>query len=368
MSIIERARPEILQLKPYASARAVAGDAPVMLNANERPWPGAGDENLALNRYPAPQPWLLVERLAALYQVPADQLLVTRGSDEAIDLLVRVFCRAGEDAVVITPPTFGMYEIAARIQHAGVIRVPLDETQDFALDRDALLAAITPAVKIVFLCSPNNPTGSEIDGTEIRAIAERLAGQCLVLVDEAYIEFSDHESLTAAVSEQPNLAVLRTLSKAHGLAGARCGSLIADPAVVDLVRRVMPPYPLPSPTVAAALTALTPTRLAHSRRQVAELKQLRSRLETLLDSRPFIDRYWAGAGNFVLLRLAPGWSGLDRFAARQGVLLRRLELPERTLRISVGSEAELERLATVLDAFQAQGTPETMQTTGDRGR
>src|SRR5512135_924201 len=168
MSAIDLARAEIRALKPYSSARMEASGGSVLLNANESPWPSVMGGTFALNRYPDPQPEELVRRLAALYGVTPAQVLVGRGSDEAIDLLVRAFCRAGRDAILIQPPTFGMYAVCARVQDAGIVEVPL--AADFSLDADAVLAALTPAVKLVFICTPNNPTGQLVP----RADIERL--------------------------------------------------------------------------------------------------------------------------------------------------------------------------------------------------
>src|SRR6185437_6976687 len=199
------------------------------LHANELPWRPLDDDSRAgLNRYPEPQPRALIDRLAELYAVAPASLLVGRGSDEAIDLLTRAFCRAGSDAVLVCPPTFGMYSVCARIQGAEVLQTPLTAADGFALDEHAVLERCAPAVKLVFLCSPNNPTGNLLDEGAILRIARRLAGRALLVVDEAYIEFADRSSLARLVAEVPNLAILRTLSKAYGLAGARCGALIAD--------------------------------------------------------------------------------------------------------------------------------------------
>ncbi|MGH8182397.1 MAG: aminotransferase class I/II-fold pyridoxal phosphate-dependent enzyme, partial [Rhodanobacteraceae bacterium] len=172
MNPLELARPEIRDLQPYSSARMETRGGAVFLNANESPWPPFGGGEW--NRYPDPQPAELVARLADLYGVMPDQLLVGRGSDEGIDLLVRAFCRAELDAILITPPTFGMYAVCARVQGAGVVEVPLRE--DFTLDADAVFAAVTPAVKLVFVCAPGNPAGAGVPRSEIFRLAESLAG------------------------------------------------------------------------------------------------------------------------------------------------------------------------------------------------
>ncbi|HKZ72869.1 MAG TPA: aminotransferase class I/II-fold pyridoxal phosphate-dependent enzyme, partial [Steroidobacteraceae bacterium] len=214
--VLELARPEILALQAYEYAE---WDASLeRLHANELPWRALGDASAAgLNRYPEPQPHELVARLAELYGVAPDALLIGRGSDEAIDLLVRAFCRAGTDAVVICPPTFGMYAVAARIQGAAVRSVPL-RAAGFELDAAAVLDACGPDVKLVFLCSPNNPTGNRLAGRELRQVIEGTAERALVVVDEAYVEFADAGSLAGQLDRYPNLVILRTLSKAYGLA------------------------------------------------------------------------------------------------------------------------------------------------------
>jgi len=174
MKLLERARPQILVLQPYSSARMEAGAAAIMLNANESPWPPVGAAS-ALNRYPDPQPATLRAALARLYSVAPDNVLVGRGSDEAIDLLVRAFCREGRDAVVTAPPTFGMYAVAARIQGASVIEVPRGD--GFVLDAQAILAAVTEATKLVFVCTPNNPTGDSVPLAARKCRSASLAGR-----------------------------------------------------------------------------------------------------------------------------------------------------------------------------------------------
>ncbi len=235
------------------------------LHANENPWPDEADVSpTALNRYFDGQPQALVDALAAHYGVDPASLLVTRGSDEAIDLLVRAFCRAGEDRILVCPPTFGMYRFSAEVQGAGVLAVPLAD--DFRLDDEALIRRWTPDVKVVFLCSPNNPTGNALAPDSVERVLAALAGRAIVAIDEAYLEFSGQPGFLGSLARHPGLVILRTLSKAHGLAGARCGVAIAAPALVELLGRIMPPYAMPGPTVAAALDALRPERLARTRR------------------------------------------------------------------------------------------------------
>ncbi len=303
LKILERARPEILALQPYSSARMEAGHATIMLNANESPWAPAGDDGSELNRYPEPQPAALRARLAELYGVAADQVLAGRGSDEAIDLVVRAFCREGRDTILVSPPTFGMYAVAARTQGAAVIEAPLGA--DFGLDAEALLARVTDSTKLVFVCSPNNPTGALVPAATIERLASALHDRALVVVDEAYLEFAGAApSATALLARHDNIAVLRTLSKAYALAGARVGTLIAHADIVALLRRIQAPYPLPAPCVAAALSALSAQGVAQARERIAVLLGERDRLARALPAAAGVLAVYPSAANFLCVRFA----------------------------------------------------------------
>lgn len=351
MSVLDLARPELRVLKPYSSARMEAGHAAVMLNANESPYaPFAGDA-LELNRYPDPQPAALLQRLAGAYGVGAEQIFVGRGSDEAIDLLVRAFCRAGRDAVLVSPPTFGMYAVAAGIQDAAVVVVPLQAERDFALDVDALLgAARVNPVKLVFVCTPNNPTGGSVPIEKTAGLASALAGRSLVVVDEAYAEFADTPSATALLAGHPNLVVLRTLSKAYGLAGARLGVLIASAEIIGLVRRIMAPYPLPTPCLAAALAAFTPEASAARAEHLAATRAERERLSAALRAHPAVRHVWPSDANFIAFRVDDA-KAVWRQLLDRGVIVRDvshyLGLAD-CLRVSVGTRAENEAFLAAL--------------------
>jgi histidinol-phosphate aminotransferase len=341
----ELARPDIVALKPYEHASWEPGLE--RLHANELPWRPAGDDSRAgLNRYPEPQPRALVAALADLYEVAPTSLLVGRGSDEAIDLLARAFCRAGSDAVLVCPPTFGMYSVSARIQGAQVLQAPLLAADGFRLDERAVLDRCTAAVKLVFLCSPNNPTGNLLDEGAILRLARRLAARALVIIDEAYIEFATRPSLTRLVAEQPNLAVLRTLSKAYGLAGARCGSLIADPEIIALLRKIIPPYAIPELTLEAVLRRLTPTARADVRAGLERLLAQRGRLAQALARLARINRVWPSDANFVLVEFEDPGEALAR--AREARLLvrdaRGYPGLGRALRVTVGTPEQNSRL------------------------
>jgi histidinol-phosphate aminotransferase len=343
--VTELARPEIVALQGYRSA--AWEPELVRLHANELPWRLPGDDSHAgLNRYPEPQPQALLDRLAALYRVSRERLLVCRGSDEAIDILIRAFCRAAFDAVIVCPPTFGMYAVAAQIQGAAVVSVPLRPAEGFALDEEALLRACTPQVKIVFLCSPNNPTGNLLESTAILRIARALEGRALVVVDEAYVEFARGESLVAHVPRHSNLCVLRTLSKAHGLAGARCGTLIADAEVIKLLSKVIAPYAITQLTLEAVLRLLEPGRLDGMTLRVAQIRAERERVSAALARLPRVTRVWSSAANFFLAQFADAGEALARARSAQ-LLVRDMrihpELPG-ALRVTIGTASQNQRL------------------------
>lgn len=351
MSLLDLARPELLDLAPYASARMEAAAAAVMLNANESPWPAQADAGQGLNRYPEPQPPVLRARLAEFYGVGVDNLLLGRGSDEAIDLLVRAFCRPGRDAIAICPPTFGMYAVCAGVQGAEVVRVPLDA--HFGLDVDAVLASCTHKVKLLFLCSPNNPTGDVVPLQAIKRLADALTGRALVVVDEAYVEFADTASAATLLSQYANLAVLRTLSKAWALAGARIGALLAAPEVVGLLRRIMSPYPLPIPSVRIALQTLMGDGVAQMHARVAAIRSERERVREALRAAPGVRAVLPSAANFLTVRLDDAHATYRHLLA-SGIVVRDVgHYPGLAgcLRISIGSRAES---TCLLDALTAR--------------
>jgi histidinol-phosphate aminotransferase len=342
---VSLARPEIVTLKPYAHAAWLP--SLTRLHANEAPWRPTGDTTAAgLNRYPEPQPRALIERLAALYGVPEVSVLATRGSDEAIDLLSRIYLRAGTDAILQCTPSFGMYQVAARIQGAGVVEVPLDRARGWAIDPDRLLATWQPNVKLVYLCSPNNPTANLLDLAALEYLCQALDGKAIVVIDEAYIEWARSLSLTRWMSRFATLAILRTLSKAHALAGARLGALLATPALIELAKRVIPPYSLAQPTVEAALRALDPAELPAAQARLDGLLMEREYLANGLAASPLVDKVWPSDANFLLIDCRDA----DRFMSNTlsgGLIVRDLRahpLLPRSLRVSVGTRAQNDSL------------------------
>ncbi len=353
MSVLDLARPDLRTLVGYSSARMEASGGSILLNANESPWAQCGQ--LSLNRYPDPQPERLRAQLAELYEVNSDQLLIGRGSDELIDLLVRAFCRAGRDAILVQPPTFGMYAVCAAVQGAQVRRVPLSAEKGFACDVDKVLAEVdasakdTP-VKLVFVCAPNNPTGNTSASSEILSLAQALSGKALLVVDEAYIEFADSESLATQVSNHENLVLLRTLSKAHALAAARIGCAIAAPEIIALLRRIMPPYPLPSPCVSAAEIALSSVALRQTVQRIALICSERIRLRARLQSIDSVREVLPSQANFLAVRFADPDARYHQLLMR-GIVVRDLSRYEGlhdALRISIGTPEENDAVVQAL--------------------
>ena len=346
-------RPELRDLKPYASARALHGDssAVVALNANENPWPS--DPAMPLNRYPDPQPQALVEALADHFDVDPASLLITRGSDEGIDLLMRLLIRPGTDSIMVQPPCFGMYALYAQIQGAKVIEVPLVKGRgQWTTDWPATQKA--DACRLYFFCTPNNPTGHEIPAVELLAFAKQVENHGLVVVDEAYAEFSEAASLIPMIAHQPNLVVLRTLSKAFGLAGARLGCVMADPDVVDWLKRIIAPYPLPTPSVDAALRALEADALGEQRAQIERILANKQSFVEKLPQWGFVKTIWPGQANFVLVEVDDA-DDLMAHCLQSGVVLRnQSHQPNLTncIRITIGSNDEMNRLVECFNQFQ----------------
>jgi histidinol-phosphate aminotransferase len=315
----------------------------MFLDANE----SADAPSPRMNRYPEPQPAALVARFSDLYGVPPETIVVGRGSDEAIDLLVRTFCER-EDRVTICPPTYGVYAIAAAIAGCEIERVPLRELGGtFALDMGAIESR---AGKLVFLCSPNNPTGTAFDGDAIVALAEHLRGRSIVVVDEAYIEFSERASLAPLVARAPNLVVLRTLSKAWALAGARVGVALAHAEIATLLHRVRAPYPISTPQLDATLVAIAPEREAELRARVVSVRGRRAALAAALARAPGVVNVWPSDANFVLARFTPAaHAQLFERVRQRGIVLRdRSTDIADTVRITVGSDAECAAVTELL--------------------
>jgi histidinol-phosphate aminotransferase len=357
MSVLDLVRSDLRGFAGYSSARTESLQGDIWLNANESAWANPADGSGSSRRYPDPQPQALRERLAQLYGCDASQLLIGRGSDEAIDLLVRALCEPGRDAVVVTPPVFGMYAVCARLQDARRIDVPLmDGEAGFAPDFETIAEAVlTNQAKLVFLCSPSNPTGAAIPLAEVEALARRLEGRALVVVDEAYSEFSDVPSAITLLDRFSNVAVLRTLSKAHALAAARIGSLVANAGLIDVLRRCQAPYPVPTPCAELALSGLSETALDLTRQRVETAKAERARLLSLLAALPGVLRVYPSQGNYLLVRFSDAEAAFRALLAAGVVVRDQRAAPQldNALRISIGTPEQNDRVIAALDKRKA---------------
>ncbi len=335
------ARPELLELTPYESARRIGGQGDVWINANESPFNNS--ELNKLNRYPECQPTSLINAYAEYSKVSADNIVTCRGADEAIELLIRAFCVPAVDSIACFGPTYGMYAISAKTFNIGVTNLSL--TKDYQLP-NAFAQQVGDA-KIVFICNPNNPTGTIIDKDTIETAIASMPN-AIVVIDEAYIEFSPQYSVADLIPKYPNLVVLRTLSKAFALAGARCGFLMANSDIIDLIMRVIAPYPVPLPVQQVAEKALSDNGISLMEQQVASLKQQGLRLTASLTK--------AGAtvlpanGNFVLAE----FDKVELIAAalkQAGIVARAYKDPRLAARIrfSFSSQTDTDRLIAVLD-------------------
>ena len=338
--VLDLVRPELRSMPPYAPSRLERGS--VRLHANESPYRTPGDATArGLNCYPPSRPEAVRAQLAEHYGVSPRELLITQGSSDAIDVLVRVFCSAYKDAVIVCPPTFDMYRVYAGLQGAGVIQVPLlradDPAKDFTLDAAGVAARLNESVKLVFISSPNNPTGGSMAAEDVETVCRAAQGRALVVIDEAYVEFSigpDFEAL------QPRYDIvrLRSLSKSVSLAGVRCGALIAAPRLIEFLDNILPPYTFPSPSMNAVLKALSLDSLNISRKRIAVLRDERDRLAERLEELPEVSRIWPSDGNFLLVETRNA-SSFAEAALRAGILVRTFAEQaglEQCVRITVG--------------------------------
>ena len=333
-------RPNIAALAPYSTARDELSGAPdIFLDANESPYDNG------LNRYPDPHQKALKARLSEIKGLPAENLFLGNGSDEAIDLVLRVFCEPGRDDIVAIAPSYGMYEVAAATNDIQVRKVRLGA--DFSLDTEALLAATDARTKVLFLCSPNNPSGNAFSNAQILGIAERFPG--IVVVDEAYIDFCSIPSLAAKVNEVPNLVILQTLSKAWGMAGLRVGLALACPPIIRWMSMIKYPYNI---NVLAQQTVLKQLESPIGPR-VAEIVAERDRIAAALPAFPFVRKVFPSEANFLLVRVTDA-DALYARLLQDGIIVRnRSRVPgcEGCLRITIGTPEENRRLEASLKRF-----------------
>ena len=348
MDINSLQRENIKNLRPYSTARdEYKGQASVYLDANENSFgsPLPAD----YNRYPDPLQLDLKDAISKIKGVPIENTFLGNGSDEAIDLLYRAFCEPAKDNVIILPPTYGMYEVSANINNVEVRKVNL--LPNFQLDLNGIAEAIDSNTKIIFICSPNNPTGNSIIRTDIETILTNFQG--LAVIDEAYINFAKQRSFIKELTEYPNLVILQTFSKAWGLAALRLGMAFAARPTIDILNKVKPPYNINQATQDLALAALQNVN------QVNEWIKLtveeRDKLSTNLVELDIVNKVYPSEANFVLAAVTDA-SGIYNYLVNQGIIIRdrsKVTLCEGCLRISIGTPAENQTLLTALKNYQA---------------
>ena len=328
-------RANIARLKPYSSARdEFSGSASVYLDANENAWGSPLPQNY--HRYPDPHQHALKEKISIIKGLPTQNIFLGNGSDEAIDILYRIFCEPGSDSVIICPPTYGMYEVSANINDVDVRHVPLLPSYD--LDVDQILQAMDEQTKLLFICSPNNPTGNSVHKEDIEFLITKFNG--IVVIDEAYINYSRQSSCIPFLTEYPNVVVLQTFSKAWGLAGIRLGMAFASAEIIDLMDKVKPPYNISENTQQLALQALDNIELVNTR--IKDTVRERNKLAADLAGLALVEKVYPSEANFLLVRVTDA-AAVYTYLVSQGVIVRdrsKLSLCEDCLRITVGTPSE----------------------------
>lgn len=348
MLIQNLARENIQKMTPYLSARRLGGNGDVWLNANEYPTSPTLSVVSDLNRYPECQPKAVIERYAAYAGVNPAEVLVSRGADESIELLLRAFCETGKDAVLFCPPTYGMYSVSA--ETFGIERKTITARSDWQLDLEAIEANLDK-VKLIYVCSPNNPTGNIVNPKDIQSLLDMAKGRAMVAIDEAYIEFCPEHNKTSWLKTYPHLVILRTLSKAFALAGLRCGFTIARSEIIELLLKVIAPYPLAVPVADMAAEALLPAGIAIMQERVASIKASRAWLVDKLNQDDRVIEVYPSETNYILVRFkeaAPVFKGLWD----AGVILRDQSKQvglENCLRITIGTQQECEAVIRTLN-------------------
>ena len=342
----ELIRENIRQVTPYSSARdEFSGTASVFLDANENSF--GSPVSKWYNRYPDPHQTKVKEKLAPIKGVNANQIFLGNGSDECIDLLYRAFCEPKIDNVIICPPTYGMYEVSASINDVAVKRVNL--TPDFQLDLLSIEQAIDEHTKMIFVCSPNNPTANSFHRTDIEALLNNYFG--LVVIDEAYINFSRYRSFLSELHEYPNLVILQTFSKAWGLAGVRMGIACASPAIIAILDRIKPPYNISQPAQEITLTALE--NVEQVNQMIRDIVEQRKILAALLVGIPGVIHVFDSDTNFLLVKCRNA-AGCYHFMVEKGIVVRdrsNVVLCEGCLRITIGTHKENEILCEAMIEF-----------------
>lgn len=341
-------RDNIRKLVPYSSARdEFKGEAQVFLDANEN---SLGSPLMKwYNRYPDPMQWKVKEALSRIKGIPPQHIFLGNGSDECIDVLFRSFCVPGKDNIIINPPTYGMYEVSAHINDVEVRRATL--TDDFQLDLIHLENLVDEHTKIIWICSPNNPTANSINRQDVEIVLNNFPG--IVVVDEAYINFSRHRSFIQELPDYPNLVVMQTMSKAWGLAGLRLGMAFASEAIIEVLNKVKPPYNVNQATQELALKALEETEQVND--MIRSLVAMRGQLEQQFSTLPVVKKIYPSDANFLLVKVTDA-RAVYNYLLEQGIVVRdrsKVELCQGCLRITVGTDDENRQLVEALTRYQS---------------
>ena len=340
-------RDNIKNLVPYSSARhEFAGKASVFLDANENAFGSPLPEKF--NRYPDPLQWQLKFQLAKIKGVPAENIFIGNGSDEVIDLAYRIFCNPGTDNVIVCPPTYGMYEVSANINDVQIKKIDL--TEDFQLDVEGILNAVDGNTKLLFICSPNNPTGNNMNRNDVEMLLNNFPG--IIIIDEAYINYSKQKTFIQELTEYPNLVVMQTLSKAWGLAALRLGLCYASMDIIDIFNKVKPPYNVNDASQQLGLKALQDTDTVNNWiKQVVEQKNI---LMDAMEQLPFCEKIYPSDANFILVKVNDANKLYDYLSGNEVIVRNRSKDAhcENCLRITIGTPEENGVLINLLKSYQ----------------
>jgi histidinol-phosphate aminotransferase len=334
-------RKNVLNLTPYSCARdEYQGPEGIFMDANENPYGN-------LNRYPDPYQKELKKALAIRKNVPEENIFIGNGSDEIIDLCYRIFCNPGADKALIFPPTYGMYEVSASINDVHLLKVPLNE--EFQIDLPNVQTVLcNPALKLVFICSPNNPTGNAMNFPDVKYILKTFSG--IVIIDEAYIDFSDKQSFIRLVDKYNNLILMQTFSKALGLAAARVGFAFTNTEIIQLFNKMKPPYNVSTINQRAAIEKLA--RPEELKEQVDEIKSERQRLKSELMKIKIVEKIYPSDANFLLVKVSNADYLYNELVNRNIIVRNRNSIVRNCLRITVGKKDENDKLIQVLQNIE----------------
>jgi histidinol-phosphate aminotransferase len=352
MDINQLVRKNVQKLTPYQSARRIGGNGDVWLNANE--YPVAPNFQLTeqnLNRYPEAQPEQVINRYAQYAGVTPEQVIVSRGADEAIELLMRAFCEPETDTVLYCPPTYGMYQVSA--ETLGIKTKTVPTKSNWQLDLDGIKQNLDN-VKLIYVCSPNNPTGNLIDQDDIKTLLKLAENRALVIIDEAYIEFSPNSTVVSWLANYPHLVILRTLSKAFALAGLRCGFTLANKPVIDALQKVIAPYPLATPVADIATQALSKDGINTMKLHVINLNNQKEKLANQLSALEIVEKVYPSEANYLCVKFQSNKEVFSKLW-HEGIILRDQSKSigqNGFVRISIGTEDECDAVITALKAIK----------------